>query len=174
MEPATASALWNWDGPGSSKDTTVFTCRLAADKRFPGDLTWSWGDDKQAQRAEPWATVHRSESQTHPGPKLRYHAPGSTLLSWRPQAEATTAPEGKVAQVPEEAGKAQAKSPISEQATLAPVHQARPLPPSHPCASSQQGLRELPAQAHTHPPPPVPVEADLIKVVPAPKTDNTG
>lgn len=49
-----------------------------------------------------------------------------------------------------------------------------PLPPSHPCASSQQGLREPPAQAHTHPPPPAPVEADLIKVVPEPKTDNTG
>jgi len=33
-EPATASALGNWGGPGSSQDITVFTCHLEADKSF--------------------------------------------------------------------------------------------------------------------------------------------
>lgn len=118
----------------------------------PCDLTWSWGGDKQAQRTEPWATIHGSESQTHPGPKLRYHAPGSTLLSWRPRAEAMTAPEGKAARVPEEPGKAQARSPHLRAACPGP---RAPGPPTAPITSLRlftAGSQRAACTGSYHPP----------------------
>ena len=134
--------------------------------RISCDLTWSWGDDKWAQRTEPRATVHGTESQTHLGPRLRCQAPGSSLLSWRPWAEAMTAPDEKAAPVSEELGEA----PPHLRAHCSGLRAPGLLPaPSTSLRLFTAGSQRAACTRSYPPPPPVPLEADLIQVSPAPK-----
>lgn len=112
------------------------------------DLTVTERRRRGAQRTKPRATVHGDRVPDHRGQGSRGQARSSSLLSWRPRAEAADIPEEGSPESPRNRERPQ-PGPPSQASPVAPTADRPLLRPVRLFTGPQRS--RPPGQAHTHP-----------------------